>query len=300
MSLEIRWIEDLIAIEQTGSLSRAASLRCVSQPAFSRRIQHLEQQLGFEILQRDAKHLAFTEAGLVFMNSAKTIAKQLSETLALLHNMQKENNLSIRFAVAHSLASQFFSHFLSFFPSNISHFKIEMQATNVYEGMQHLKQGLCDFMLCYADQKLLKSVSKGIFQSIQLGSTDIVPVCLIDAEGQAKFNIQHYFPLIGYSSKAYLQQLVSQIIEQHQLTPQLLYETDNANNIKDLVLQGRGIAWLPRLTIEAELQQGQLGICAEHLCYSQQKIFLLKLDLTQRESIEQLWQHLCHSDHVST
>jgi LysR family transcriptional regulator, hypochlorite-specific transcription factor HypT len=292
MSLEIRWIEDLIAIEHTGSLSRAASLRCVSQPAFSRRIQQLEQQLGFSILERDAKHLTFTEAGLVLMNSAKTIAKQLSETMALLQNMQKENNLSIRFAVAHSLTSQFFSHFLQFFPNNISHFKIEMQATNVFEGMQLLKQGLCDFMLCYADQKLLNNVSKGIFQSIQLGTTDIVPVCLVNAEEQPSFNIHSHFPLISYSPKAYLQQLVSQILQQHGLKAQLLYETDNANNIKDLVLQGRGIAWLPRLTIEYELQHGQLIICDENLSYKHQQIFLLKLDLTQRESIEQLWQHV--------
>ena len=50
MQLEIRWIEDLIAIEQTGSLSRAASLRCVSQSAFTRRIQQLEQHVGFALL----------------------------------------------------------------------------------------------------------------------------------------------------------------------------------------------------------------------------------------------------------
>ncbi len=292
MSLEIRWIEDLIAIEQTGSLSRAASLRCVSQPAFSRRIQQLEQQLGFVILERDAKQLHFTEAGLVLVNSAKTIAKQLSETMALLHNMQKENNLNIRFAVAHSLTSQFFSHFLQFFPNNISHFKIEMQATNVFEGIQLLKQGLCDFMLCYADDKLLQGVSQGILQSIQLGSTDIVPVCLLNSQAQPKFNIHAQFPLISYSPKAYLHHLVSQILSQHSLQAQLLYETDNANNIKDLVLQGRGIAWLPRLTIEAELQQGLLQICDAALSYQAQQIFLLKLNLTQRESIEQLWQHL--------
>ena len=292
MSLEIRWIADLIAIEQTGSLSRAASLRCVSQPAFSRRIQQLEQQLGFDILTRDAKHLSFTESGLVLINSAKTIEKQLSDTMALLHNMHKENNLSIRFAVAHSLSSPFFSHFLQFFPNNISHFKIEMQATNVFEGMQLLKQGECDFMLCYADQKLLQQVSKGIFQSHQLGSTDIVPVCLSLPDGSIKFNIHSVFPLISYSPKAYLQQFVQQLLTQHQLQARLLYETDNANNIKDLVLQGRGIAWLPRLTIEQELQQGVLKICDLKLAYLQQPIFLLKLDLTQRESIEQLWQNL--------
>lgn len=292
MHLEIRWIEDLIAIEQTGSLSRAASLRCVSQSAFSRRVQQLEQQLGFLILERHAKDLKFTEAGLVLLNSAKTMAKQLNDTIALLNNMQKENNLSIRFAVAHSLTSQFFSHFLQFFPSNISHFKIQMQATNVFEGMQRLKQGQCDFMLCYADHSLLQTVSQGIFQSIQLGTTDIVPVCLSDAQGKSQFDIHAPFPLISYSPNAYLQQLVAKILDQHQLQAQLQYETDNANNIKDLVMQGRGIAWLPRLTIETELQQGILNLCDATLTYPQQQIFLLKLNLTQRESIEALWQHV--------
>jgi LysR family transcriptional regulator, hypochlorite-specific transcription factor HypT len=292
MHLEIRWIEDLIAIEQTQSLSRAAHLRCVSQPAFSRRIQQLEQQLGFEVLQRDAKHLHFTEAGLVLINSAKTISKQLNDTMALLHNMHKENNLTIRFAVAHSLTSQFFSHFLAFFPSNIAHFKIEMQATNVFEGMQLLKQGLCDFMLCYADQKLLQQTSHGLLQSVQFGSTDVIPVCLVNEQGQPKFDIHATFPLISYSPKAYLQQLVTHILTQHQLQARLLYETDNANNIKDLVLQGRGIAWLPRLTIEQELQKGLLAICDATFSYPQQDIFLLKLGLTQRESIEQLWQYV--------
>ncbi len=292
MHLEIRWIEDLIAIEQTGSLSRAASLRCVSQSAFTRRIQQLEQQVGFALLERHAKHLSFTEAGLILLNSAKTMAKQLNDTVALLHNMQKENNLSLRFAVAHSLTSQFFSHFLQFFPKTISHFKINMQATNVFEGIQLLKQGQCDFMLCYADQNLLHTVSQGLFQSMPLGTTDIVPVCLTNDQSECRFDIHASFPLISYSPNAYLQHLVKQILEKHQLHAQLQYETDNANNIKDLVLQGRGIAWLPRLTIETELQQGILKICDINLAYPKQQIFLLKLNLTQRESIEQLWQHV--------
>ena len=290
MQLEIRWIEDLIALEQTGSLSRAAALRCVSQPAFSRRIQHLEQQLGYDLLVRHHKDVIFTEPGLVLLNTAKNIAKQLKETLDLLHNMQQENHLSIRFCVAHSLTSLFFSHFLQCFSNTIHHFKIEMQATNVYEGMQLLKQGDCDFMLCYADQSLLDSLSHGLFSYIEIGQTDILPVCVPDENDQCKFNLTQKFPLISYSPKAYLQQLVSQILQQHQLNYQLMYETDHANHIKDLVLQGRGVAWLPQLTITTELSQGKLKICDPALIYHQQKIFLMKLNLTQRESVNTLWQ----------
>lgn len=292
MSLEIRWIEDLIAIEQTGLISRAASLRCVSQPAFSRRIQQLEQQLGFQVLQRNAKEVEFTESGLVLVNSAKHIAQQLKDTIALLNNMQQENNLSIRFAVAHSLTSHFFTRFLQFFPSNINNFKLEMQAINVFEGMQRLKNGDSDFILCYADHSLLDHLSNDLFRYIRLGTTDLVPVCTVDENLQCKFDIHQKFPLISYSPQAYLQQLVSEILTTNKLKYQLLYETDNANNVKDLVMQGRGIAWLPRLTIEQELNSHQLKICDQQLIKTDQDIYLMKLNLEQRESIEQIWRYV--------
>lgn len=58
MSLEIRLIEDLLTLEQERSISKAAERRFVSQSAFTRRIQHLEQALGFPILDRDSRHLS--------------------------------------------------------------------------------------------------------------------------------------------------------------------------------------------------------------------------------------------------
>lgn len=170
-----------------------------------------------------------------------------------------------------------------------------MQATNVNEGMQLLKQGHCDFMLCYADQALLDQLSYGLFSYIQLGATNIIPVCITDEQQQCKFDIHRTFPLISYSPKAYLQHLVKHMLAKHQLRYQLLYETDHANNIKDLVMQGRGIAWLPQLTVEEELKQQQLKICDEALIYHQQKIFLMKLNLTRHTAIETLWQDLTQS-----
>ena len=44
MTLEIRWIEDLLALEQEKSISQAAALRHVTQSAFTRRIQNIEKK----------------------------------------------------------------------------------------------------------------------------------------------------------------------------------------------------------------------------------------------------------------
>ncbi|OTG94749.1 LysR substrate-binding domain-containing protein [Acinetobacter sp. ANC 3832] len=292
MSLEIKWIEDLIAVERTRSISKAAEIRFVSQSAFTRRLQHIEKSLGFQIIERNFRDIQFTEAGQVLLSTAKDIEKQLNETIQLLHNMGKENNMSIRFAVAHSLASNFFSNFIKLFPSNIENFKLEIIATNVNEGINLLKEGACDFLICYADKNLISSINLKILSYLQIGETDIVPVTLLNDQGQPKFDIHQFFPLLTYSPKAYLRILVNELLDTQKLTYRILYETDNANNVKDLVLQGLGIAWLPKLTIKDELIKNQLVICDENMVYKAQQIFILKSNLIHRESISMLWNQL--------
>ena len=147
MQLEIRWIEDLLALEQSRSISKAAEIRFVSQSAFTRRLQQIEHSLGFQVVERNFRDIQFTEAGQILLSTAKEIAQQLNETITLLHNMEKENKHSIKFAVAHSLASSFFTNFIQLFPSHLENFKLEIIATNVNEGINLLKEGACDFMM---------------------------------------------------------------------------------------------------------------------------------------------------------
>ena len=73
MTLEIRWIEDLLALEQEKSISQAAAIRHVTQSAFTRRIQNIESTLGFQILKRHSKNIDFTEAGQVLLRCGSRI-----------------------------------------------------------------------------------------------------------------------------------------------------------------------------------------------------------------------------------
>jgi Bacterial regulatory helix-turn-helix protein, lysR family len=52
VKVEIKWIEDFIALAQHQSFSRAAELRNVTQSGLSRRIQALEQSIGAELINR--------------------------------------------------------------------------------------------------------------------------------------------------------------------------------------------------------------------------------------------------------
>ena len=59
-NLEVKWLYDVIALEESRSFTLAAKSRNISQSSFSRRIQALEASLGFSIFDRSANPLQLT------------------------------------------------------------------------------------------------------------------------------------------------------------------------------------------------------------------------------------------------
>lgn len=69
--MEIKWLEDFVTLADTSSFSRAAELRNVTQPAFSRRIKQLENWLGATLISRATMPAELTPAGRNFLPVAQ-------------------------------------------------------------------------------------------------------------------------------------------------------------------------------------------------------------------------------------
>jgi DNA-binding transcriptional LysR family regulator len=63
MTLDLAYLLDFKALAETGSFSRAAFVRNVTQPAFSRRIRALEDWAGAPLFQRGTTPVTLTDAG---------------------------------------------------------------------------------------------------------------------------------------------------------------------------------------------------------------------------------------------
>src|SRR5260221_638641 len=60
-------------------MSRAAVKLHVSQPALSKQVRDLEDEIGFSLLQRTAKSVRLTEAGRVFLDNARAVLRRAHE-----------------------------------------------------------------------------------------------------------------------------------------------------------------------------------------------------------------------------
>lgn len=290
MTLEIRWIEDLLALEQEKSISQAAEVRHVTQSAFTRRIQNIENALGFQILKRYSKNIDFTEAGQVLLASSKNIQNQLSTTIKYLEKSVKNNELTVKFAVSHSLITQFFPRFIHDLTNHMEDLKLEIIASNLKQGMRLLKDGSCDFLICYCDQKTLQQLDLSFFVFQKIFEMEILPVTALH-NNLPKYSLDQSFPLLAYSKQAYLRNCVDEVIE-NKLDYRTLYETDNAGDLKELVLQGLGVAWLPKLLVEKEIAENKLSVVDGHQYNLFQDIYLIKREMIFSNRINYIWNVL--------
>jgi len=80
--VELRHLRYFVAVAEMENVSRAAMQRLhVSQPALSRQIRDLEDELGVCLLERTAKSVKLTDAGRAFLDDARAILKQADEAV---------------------------------------------------------------------------------------------------------------------------------------------------------------------------------------------------------------------------
>jgi DNA-binding transcriptional LysR family regulator len=80
-AVELRHLRYFVAVAEMENVSRAALKLHVSQPALSRQIRDLEDELGFCLLERTAKSVRLTDAGRAFLDHARTLLQNADEAV---------------------------------------------------------------------------------------------------------------------------------------------------------------------------------------------------------------------------
>jgi len=79
--VELRHLRYFVAVAEMENVSRAALKLHVSQPALSRQIRDLEDEIGFSLLERTAKSVRLTDAGRKFLDNARALLQNADEAV---------------------------------------------------------------------------------------------------------------------------------------------------------------------------------------------------------------------------
>lgn len=79
--MELRHLRYFVAVAGEENVSRAALKLHVSQPALSRQIRDLEDELGFQLLERSAKSVRLTDAGREFFKESLAVLQRVEDAV---------------------------------------------------------------------------------------------------------------------------------------------------------------------------------------------------------------------------
>ena len=318
--METKWLEDFVSLAETRSFSRSAQLRHVTQPAFSRRIQSLEAWAGTDLVDRSSNPTRLTKAGTTLYTQSLEILQALQSTRAMLRGYHAAGSDVIECAVPHTLALTFFPAWLSELRGQFGPIKSRLIALTVHDAVMRLVEGSCDLLLSYHHASQPVQLDADRYEMQTLGQEVLAPYARPDATGAPLFQLPgkagQPVPYLGYAPGAYLGLVVDLILKQCGTPIHLdrVYETDMAEGLKAMALEGHGIAFLPQSAIRKELRTKKLVSAAAPQMPSLQAKMEIRAyrerpvgkegtrggGKTHKSAAQALWEHLTSGQTAGT
>jgi DNA-binding transcriptional LysR family regulator len=262
--METKWLEDFVSLAETRSFSRSAQLRHVTQPAFSRRIQALEAWAGTDLVDRSSYPTRLTPAGETLYAQSLEMLQGLQSTRAMLRGYTAAGQDVVEFAVPHTLAFTFFPAWVSSLREKFGPLKSRLIALNVHDAVLRLVEGSCDLLIAYHHDSQPFQLDQDRYDMLTLGQEVLAPYVQPAADGSPRFALPGQetqpLPYLGYAPGAYLGRVVESLLKQSGTAFHLdrVYETDMAEGLKAMALEGHGVAFLPLSAVKKELRAKKL------------------------------------------
>jgi DNA-binding transcriptional LysR family regulator len=254
-------LEALVTITQVGGFTEAAQKLGRSQPAISRRIHELEQELGASLFERIGRKATLSAAGKELLPYAEAaLASMRDGARAVRGRVDMQTVVALRIAVVGTLADADFVKALRIFRKQFRNASVELQTATSREVSALVRSGEASLGLRYfpdADPRL-ESISLGterlhviVPPSYRIRAARLSNLRLLDHEKWLSFPPDRRQP------ESFGTVLERELNASGVSNPSIV-AVDSLTAQKRLVQAGLGVALMPMSSVREELRIGNL------------------------------------------
>jgi DNA-binding transcriptional LysR family regulator len=253
--VDLGQIEAFVQVAHHKSFSKAAEALFLTQPSVTARIQALERDLGEPLFERNGRGVRLTEMGSTFLPFARRALKGLQEGRDAIEGMRNLELGSLKLGAALTVSTYVLPKILKKYCSTYPGVEVSVHTGRSEQVLQMVLQ---DEVHC----ALERSVQHAEIVTVPLYEDDLVLVAapehrLAVKKGASIDDVGHE-ALILFDRGSSYNQLIQGVFRQHGIVPRTLMEMDTIEGTKKMVEEGLGIALLPKLSTERELELGRL------------------------------------------
>lgn len=253
--MDLGQLEAFVQVASRRSFSRAADALGVTQPSVTARIQALERDLAEMLFERNGRGVSLTEAGTFFLPHAQRVLRALQDGRDAVESLRQLELGTLRLGAAPTISTYLLPELLKQFRSQYPGLEVSVRTEYSEEIVR----------MVLADE-----IQVGLERSITHPEAIAVPlyrdelILVVSPEhpfverGIATVEEVSRQPLIMFNRGSGYYRLVYDALRQAGVLPSPTMELDNMEATKKMVEQRLGIAVLPKLAVEHELERGEL------------------------------------------
>ena len=264
LSVQLQWLEDFVELAHTRSFTRAAENRCVTHPAFGRRIRALEEWAGTALIAR-TKPLSLTPAGALLLDAATNALDIINGARDQLHGGAPTMENNLRIATGRTLANTFFPEWYETTTRRSGPFSTTLSTSSAEDAILRLIAGEVDLVIMYSSPHTRLLIDHSRFDFLPIARETLVPVSALDARGKVRFALpggSEPLPWLSFARaltlRIVLARHLAELAQSVNLKP--VYQADSYDSILEMAKRGVGIAWLPQRLVQDDVARGALAL----------------------------------------
>lgn len=232
-------LEHFQTVVKHGSISKAALALNISQPALSRTITRIENELGYKLFYRTSNTITLNPYGKVFLNHTNQIFKEYQQAQSEMHKLYEQTNKMIKVSLL--TGSQLFPELITEFSHSYPDITVQITQNEYTQTPFDY-----DIQITSSTKKINKKDFIYLFEEeIQLA----VP---------AKFQLSEKNEITRKDLKALnyvalrkgkvLRKMMDNYFSKLKLSPNIVFESDSPELTRQLVHSGLGASFIPALS----------------------------------------------------
>jgi DNA-binding transcriptional LysR family regulator len=254
--MDLRQLEIIRAIAETGSFTAAGEKLHVSQSAISRQILLLEAELGEPVFHRIGRRIRITPAGESLLQLSHRVFQDLQDTVSAISDTREALRGTMRLVGGMTVCLYVFPSLLAEVRRTHPELDLKITVGSGERSIALLRSGTADLGLVTIPVQATDLVSVPVLREELLLIT--YPAHPLAKKREIRSADLHRQPFILFETGSITRHLVDEFFTRQRVEPEIVMETENVEIIKAMVHHGLGISIIPWQAAAAAVRDKQL------------------------------------------
>ncbi|MEK3977601.1 LysR family transcriptional regulator [Psychrobacillus sp. FSL K6-2836] len=241
--MEWQRLEYFQTLAKIQHMTKAAEILAISQPALSRSIASLEQEIGVPLFDRQGRSIILNKYGQLFLKRVNKIMKEMEDGLEEIQHIINPEHGEVSLGFLHTLGTSTVPNIIRAFHKEHPHITFQFQQNHTHTQLKELKQGNLDLCLVASME------NENPIEWTELWRDELFVIVQANHPLSSRRSIRlkeiANESFIGLKKGYALRKTTDEIFENEGLKPIISFEGDEVATVAGFIAAGLGYSILP-------------------------------------------------------